>query len=94
LIVAATLGHEDSIRLLIDNGADVDARGFQKTTALIRATAAGHVDCVKELLKQGATVNSRDVVGNSALSLARESENAELVQAIEGSRKGLGALFR
>jgi ankyrin repeat protein len=52
------------------------------------------LDTVKLILSNGASVNSRDVVGNSALSLARDSGQSEMVQLIEGSRNGLGALFR
>ena len=54
---AAWHGHNEWIKPLLDNGADVNADG-QGRTALCAAAANGHVDCLTTLLQHGADVNA------------------------------------
>jgi hypothetical protein len=66
LIWAAGLGHLSSVMSLIDEGADVNAKGIEGRTALISAVINNHADCVKVLLDAGADANARDNYGKTA----------------------------
>ncbi|KAL9629855.1 MAG: hypothetical protein Q9164_006690, partial [Protoblastenia rupestris] len=66
---AAFGGHEIMVRLLIDGGADVQARG--RYGSALRATSlGGHDDVVRLLLNHGATMESGygDALEAAALS--------------------------
>ena len=56
LHMAAAEGCDDVAKVLIQNGADVNAED-KKTTALHWAAEKGHVDVVKVLIQNGADVN-------------------------------------
>src|SRR5205085_8069146 len=63
LMTAARAGNVDAVRMLIDRGADVNAREHYKgQTALMWAAAERHAAVVKLLLERGAdwTVRSTD----------------------------------
>ena len=55
LIQAAWRGHTDIATLLIEGGADVNAKGSDGHTPLIWATVNGHTDIIKLLRAHGAT---------------------------------------
>ena len=59
LQAAAAGGHEGVVSLLIQNGADVDAKGGMHGTALQAACAKGHRAIVELLLRNKADVNAR-----------------------------------
>ena len=58
LHVAAKNGHVDVAKVLIQNGADVNAVEKDKWTALHLAARNGHVDVAKVLIQNGADVNA------------------------------------
>jgi len=49
--------------LLIDKGADVNAKDITGETALMVAAERGHTEIVKLLIGRGADVNARNIVG-------------------------------
>ena len=55
---AAQDGHVDVAKVLIRNGADVNAKDSDGETALHMAAEDGHVDVVKVLIQNGADVNA------------------------------------
>ena len=57
LIEAAANGHVDVVKLLIENGADVNLKGEAWYGPLHAAAAKGHIEVVKILLENGADVN-------------------------------------
>lgn len=57
LVDAASEGRVDIIRLLVKNGADINARAIGDGTALIVAAKRGDVAMVKELIALGAKVD-------------------------------------
>ena len=70
LLVAAAGGHEAAALLLVERGADVNARSsFGGETALVDAARNGQVKLVAALLGRGAKLNARDRF-NDVTSLA------------------------
>jgi ankyrin repeat protein len=67
---AAFKGTLPSVRCLVDNGADVNARDEDGATALELAVSGGHWEVVKWLLDKGADVNTRDRFGKTPLTMA------------------------
>jgi ankyrin repeat protein len=65
---AAFYGHVDAVQLLLEHGADVDARGADSATALHRAAESGHAEVVRVLLDGGATPSATDDDGRTALT--------------------------
>src|SRR5688572_14109863 len=58
LLAAARSGSVPSVRLLLARGVDVNAaETYQKTTALMWASAEGHIEVVDLLIEAGADVN-------------------------------------
>lgn len=60
LRMAATWGHTDSVMLLLDSGANINAQVVgspSRATALEGAASEGHMETVKLLLSRGADVN-------------------------------------
>ena len=60
LHIVACNGHVEVAKVLIENGADVNAVDYEKSTALHFATKCGHVTIMKMLLQNGANVNAVD----------------------------------
>ncbi|KAF4633299.1 hypothetical protein G7Y89_g4815 [Cudoniella acicularis] len=72
LILTAADGNMQIAKLLIENGAAVDAVDSGETTALLRAALWGHKTMAAYLLDQGANINHVDKFGKTALSFACE----------------------
>ena len=68
LIHAATVGSIDTMRLLLDKGANVNARTYSGMTALM--CAVSDPDKVRLLVERGADVNAAAASGRTALELA------------------------
>lgn len=60
LYIAARNGHDDVVALLLEKGADVDARGFFGGTGLHWAAINGHASTVAFLLEKGADPTLKD----------------------------------
>lgn len=78
LILAATHGHAATVALLVEHGANVDARDASDFTALDRAAFAGHLDVIARLLADGARVPA----GSHAVAWAARQGNRGVVQAL------------
>ena len=72
LHIAAWYGHADVVKVLIQNGADVNAVDDDKQTALHKAAEFNRIDVVKVLLENGAHVNIMSTYGETALSMGAE----------------------
>jgi ankyrin repeat protein len=75
LHLAAFFGHHDLAALLIERGADVNARSKSETfarenTPLHAAAANRHLEVARLLVERGADVNARDGSGFTPLALA------------------------
>lgn len=82
LIVAATAGANDVIRMLVESGAIVDFLDLKDGyTALMMAARMGHADTVKLLLEFGADVSIETEYMVSSLTMAKRGGHSH-VEAI------------
>ncbi|KAL8773444.1 MAG: hypothetical protein Q9209_001547 [Squamulea sp. 1 TL-2023] len=70
LFLAAEEGHATTVEMLLDNGAEVDAKDWLGSTALDFAAPGGYETTVRVLLQHGARLDLRDTQGNSVLHWA------------------------
>lgn len=74
LMYAAIYSNAEIVKLLIEQGADVNAKTPTGTTALM--LAVGDLEKVRLLLKKGADVNARSVTGRTPLLIAASRTGA------------------
>jgi ankyrin repeat protein len=85
LLKAATAGvtDRDTIRFLIQHGADTEQRNADGDTPLLIAIRQDNHRLASHLVNQGADVNVLTATGISALSLARELNAHELISLLQ-----------
>lgn len=69
---AASKGDVDTVKLLLERGADVSARARDGWTPIFGAARSGSVPTVEALIAAGADVNARNDVGDTPLHYAAE----------------------
>lgn len=82
LVQAATEDDLESVRQLIKEGADVNAKEEDKMTALHAAVENGNVEIVRELLQAGAKVNARAESRRTPLMMLDNDATPELVRVL------------
>lgn len=85
LYYMSLLGVTGVARLLLEDGAEVEARGGHYCIALHAASFNGHRDMVKLLLSCGADVNARDESNGTALQIASWRGNEDVVRILLGA---------
>ena len=88
LIFAACRGKKDIVLLLLNNGANVNAKlaGYEEwgwmisNTALMLAALNFHHEIVRMLLKRGADVNARNNKGDTALMMIACCQNNDSIK--------------
>jgi uncharacterized protein len=87
LVRAAQAGYSNLVRLLLANGAEVNARDAGGGTALIWACNDGHIDCARLLLAAGADPSLRNNSGYTAYGriMASDEELMRLLAEHGGS---------
>lgn len=78
LMLASVNGHVDVLKLLIDAGADPNARGSGRTP-LMEASMRSRVDIMRELIDAGSDVNLSGNLGETALIMAASGRATETV---------------
>jgi ankyrin repeat protein len=88
LTTAASAGHLEMVRLLVEQGANVNAKGPVGMTALMLASSSGRTEIVRFLLDHGADFNAKAFGGQTAMLLAANEGRSEVVEllASRGSR--------
>jgi len=82
LLSAAVKGSEPIARLLLQNGAEVDAANQAKATPLQWAAYKGFLPVVKVLLENGADVDARDKDGQTPLLCAAAGGSEPVVRLL------------
>ncbi|HEX6562935.1 MAG TPA: ankyrin repeat domain-containing protein [Chthoniobacterales bacterium] len=70
LLVATLMERKDAVKVLLDNGAEVDFRASDGRTPLILAAGKGNKGMVEMLLKAGADASLTDQSGQTAQAVA------------------------
>jgi ankyrin repeat protein/cell division protein FtsB len=79
---AVETGHVEIIRLLLQNGADVNAKSNVGHTPLHCSAWNGHVDILHLLVENGANLEVQNIDGNRALHFATYHGNLPLLQEL------------
>jgi ankyrin repeat protein len=88
-LIEAASGYVETVRLLIDRGADVNARDAMGQTALMRAAMNGASEVILLLLEKGADPSIRDQQGHFALAESgRRCPSPEACRALIERSKG------
>ena len=82
LINAAGEGDLSSVKALLDDKADVNAKNNHGGTALMAASSHGHKEIVELLLAKGADVNYKTDRGYTALTSASYNGHKEVVELL------------
>ena len=81
LVWALRKGHKNIVQLLIESGADIDAKDKYGQTDLYKALQVGQTEIAKQLIEVGADAKAEDKFGNTALHIASDAENVKLLIA-------------
>ena len=73
LHLASSRGHVEVASVLLDHGADGEARDKRKSTSLHLASSGGHAELVRVLLNRGADTTARDELNLTPAVLALRS---------------------
>lgn len=83
LIAASSKGQSETVKILLDHGARVDAMDKTEECALIAASVKGHTEVMKVLLAHGAKVDLQGKSdGKSALNAASTKGKVESVKIL------------
>jgi len=83
LMVAAAFGHVDTVRVLLDAGADVNAKDLTGWTPLHAAAFKGNLEIVRLLLERGAVAEPSTWFLESPWVMAEELGYTEIVPLLK-----------
>ena len=92
--IAATAGHVDMVKYLVEIGAKVNTVDKWVKTALGIAASAGHVDMVKYLVENGAEMNAVDENGQTALRMAASAGHVDIMKYFVENGADVNAKYR
>jgi len=79
---AAALNHSRIVQLLLENGADPEAKDMLAMTPFLMAVTLGRSQSAKVLLDHGVEITATDSSLNSSLHLAISYRRAEMVKML------------
>jgi ankyrin repeat protein len=86
LVAVVRVGDHEAVRVLLEQGADVNARNDVGDTALMQAVLNADADMVRQLLQRGAAVNARGVYEITALLRGVHDANKVALLLRHGAR--------
>ncbi|UXX40675.1 ankyrin repeat domain-containing protein [Wolbachia endosymbiont of Oryzaephilus surinamensis] len=92
LYSAAEIGDLNLVKLLLDNGANIEAKnGEYQATPLHGAVENYRIDVVKLLLNRGANVNAEDKDNWTPLHYGADTNSSDIVKVLVDAHANLGA---
>lgn len=79
---AAASGIEESVSMILERGANLNARGSEGKTALHSAASAGHTRVVQLFIDSGADISATDARDKTSLFLAVEKGDELMVEQL------------
>ena len=73
----------EEIQIALDNGADVNSKGKDNSTALMFAARFNNEDVIKFLIEKGADINFKNINGRNALYFSKANENLKSNEIIK-----------
>ncbi len=86
---AATNGHDNVVKYLLDHAAYIDAESPNASTPLMMAAMSGHITTVKLLLDEGADMNLRNQQKMDVIDFAKRYHQDEIATGLESRRRKL-----
>ncbi len=83
LLKAASEGRLGSVKHLLEEGADLEARGDTGATPLLVSASKGHTEVVDWLLVRGADRAACDDHGRTASALAEQGDRREVLELLD-----------
>lgn len=83
LLTAAALGYTEILELMVKAKLDINQPGVRNRTAIMAAIEFDQAEVVKYLLAKGADLSVTDQDQNTALDIAREKGNQEILALLE-----------
>jgi ankyrin repeat protein len=80
---AAFSGQIETVRLLVERGADINAGGTNDKPALTWAIESGRREVAEFLLKKGASLDARDDAGSTPVDYAKRAGNGDMLALID-----------
>lgn len=94
LVLASSEGHEEVGKILLDNGADVNAEYGSYGTALTEAVDCDHVEVVELLLENGADINALTEECGTPSDAAQSGCCTSVITLLEGKGARTGSQLR
>lgn len=79
---AAHFGHGEVTKVLLDNGADVNAKNGEGNTPLFAAVHQQNAEVAAMLIRKGADVNAKNNYGYAPIRAASRNGNAEILKIL------------
>jgi ankyrin repeat protein len=86
---AASGGHTEIIRLLLDENAYIDAESPNGTTPLMMAARYGNSKAVQLLIEEGSDIQLKNQLGLGAIDFAKQGNRPDSLALLEGALKKL-----
>ena len=86
LLLAASKGHSEVVKILVKHGADPNRASSDGNTPLHKAAMDGHAEVVIALLEAGADPAIKDRSGRNALEIAeryRQGDSQRVIRSLQ-----------